>query len=88
VSHLGITLGFRSSILRFPAQHFSVITLCNAASANSGELAYRVADEYLAHVLLPKKARDAIAGTRAVRLAGDVSGSSVRVGGVRRDLFQ
>jgi CubicO group peptidase (beta-lactamase class C family) len=54
VSHLGITLGFRSSILRFPAQHFSVITLCNAASASSGELSYRVADEYLAQLLLPK----------------------------------
>jgi CubicO group peptidase (beta-lactamase class C family) len=54
VSHLGITLGFRSSILRFPAQHFSVITLCNAASANAGELSYRVADEYLTKALLPK----------------------------------
>jgi CubicO group peptidase (beta-lactamase class C family) len=55
VSHLGITLGFRASVLRFPAQHFSVITLCNTASASAGELSYRVADEYLARQLLPRE---------------------------------
>jgi CubicO group peptidase (beta-lactamase class C family) len=55
VSHLGITLGFRSSLLRFPDQHFSVITLCNSASASAAELSYRVADEYLSPRLLPKE---------------------------------
>jgi CubicO group peptidase (beta-lactamase class C family) len=48
VDHAGGDAGFRTELLRFPDEHFSVITLCNAADANAPALAHRVADIYLA----------------------------------------
>ena len=55
--------GFRTELLRFPDEHFSVITLCNAGEADAAGLAYRVADVYLASHLKgsppkPPTARD------------------------------
>jgi len=47
VSHGGAWAGYRSEMLRFPEQHFSVICLCNLASMMPEELARRVADIYL-----------------------------------------
>ena len=46
VSHGGAWAGYRSELLRFPEQHFSVICLCNLASMMPEELARRVADIY------------------------------------------
>jgi CubicO group peptidase (beta-lactamase class C family) len=46
VSHSGAYGGYRSTYLRFPEDHLSVITLCNV-SALSSELAERVASLYL-----------------------------------------
>jgi len=48
VEHGGGDAGFRTDLLRFPDQHFSVITLCNAAESNPGGLARQVADIFLA----------------------------------------
>jgi CubicO group peptidase (beta-lactamase class C family) len=48
VEHDGGDAGFRTELLRFPDQHFSVVTLCNAAEANPVALAREVADIYLA----------------------------------------
>jgi hypothetical protein len=48
VGHGGADAGYRSSILRFPDQHFSVTVLCNAAEANPGGLLHQVADILLA----------------------------------------
>jgi hypothetical protein len=48
VDHEGGDAGFRSELLRFPDQHFSVIALCNAADASPGSLARRVAEIFLA----------------------------------------
>ena len=48
VEHGGGDAGFRTELLRFPDQHFSVIALCNAAEANPGSLARQVADIFLA----------------------------------------
>jgi CubicO group peptidase (beta-lactamase class C family) len=46
VSHSGAYGGYRSTYLRFPEEHLSVITLCNV-SALSSQLAERVASLYL-----------------------------------------
>ena len=47
ISHGGATAGYRAYLARYPAQHLSVAVLCNAASANAGQLAHEVADLYL-----------------------------------------
>ena len=54
VEHGGGDAAFRTVLLRFPEQHFSVITLCNAGDANPSVLARSVADIYLAKELAPK----------------------------------
>jgi CubicO group peptidase (beta-lactamase class C family) len=48
VSHGGAWAGYRSEMLRFPQQRFSVICLSNLGSANPTKLAEKVADLYLA----------------------------------------
>ncbi len=48
VEHGGALFGYRTEILRFPEQKFSVICLCNLSSADPGEKARRVANIYLA----------------------------------------
>lgn len=47
VSHGGALGGYRSFLLRFPRQEFSVIILSNSSLFNPGKLAYQVADIYL-----------------------------------------
>jgi CubicO group peptidase (beta-lactamase class C family) len=47
VGHGGSWVGFRTMILRFPEQKFSVIVLSNLATFNPTELSYKVADIYL-----------------------------------------
>ena len=53
VGHGGSWGGYRAELLRFPEQHFSVATLCNLGTIDSGQLARKVADIYLADVLTP-----------------------------------
>lgn len=48
VEHGGALFGYRTEILRFPEQKFSVICLCNLATANPGAKARQIADIYLA----------------------------------------
>ncbi|MEW5918666.1 MAG: serine hydrolase domain-containing protein, partial [Gemmatimonadota bacterium] len=48
VQHGGALGGYRAMLMRFPDEHFSVAMLCNAANANTGLLAERVTDVYLA----------------------------------------
>ncbi len=48
VSHSGGWAGYRSEMLRFPKQRFSVIFLSNLGSINPTKLAEKVADLYLA----------------------------------------
>jgi hypothetical protein len=62
VEHSGGTFGYRTELLRFPAQRFSVIELCNVQSANVERLARQVADVYLSDQLRPETATVA-AGT-------------------------
>lgn len=51
VEHGGALFGYRTEILRFPEQKFSVICLCNVADAVPENLARKVADLYLADKL-------------------------------------
>lgn len=48
VEHAGSTGGYRTDITRFPAQHTTVVTLCNVTSADATGMAHRVADVVLA----------------------------------------
>ena len=47
VGHDGALFGYRTALLRFPNQKFSVICLCNLGTSNPGSLVDRVADVYL-----------------------------------------
>jgi CubicO group peptidase (beta-lactamase class C family) len=51
--HGGGLFGYRTELLRFPEQKFSVICLCNVANAEPENLARQVADIYLADRLQP-----------------------------------
>ena len=53
VEHSGGTFGYRTELLRFPEQKFTIICLCNIASAVPEHLARKVADVYLADQLQP-----------------------------------
>ena len=48
VSHGGADAGYRTFLLRFPEEAYSIVVLSNLRSFNPGGLAYRVADIYLA----------------------------------------
>lgn len=47
VEHDGALYGYRTAILRFPEQKFSVVCLCNISSASTSSLTHQVADVYL-----------------------------------------
>jgi len=55
VRHGGGFKGFRTELLRFPLQHFSVAVLSNLAVVNPSDLANKVADLYLAKDLSERK---------------------------------
>jgi hypothetical protein len=52
IEHGGSFIGYRAQLLRFPGEHFSVVVLCNEASAAPEQLANKVADLYLANKLV------------------------------------
>jgi len=56
VEHSGGTFGYRTEILRFPDQRFSVVALCNVGSADVEGLARKISDLYLQHELKPDAA--------------------------------
>ena len=56
VGHSGSWRGFRSHLMRFPAQKFGVVILCNLDTFNPLSLAEKVADLYLVDVLAPVEA--------------------------------
>jgi len=57
VDHGGADAGYRSDMIRFPDQHFSVACLCNNAPANPSDLARKVAEVYLAKEMKPGEAK-------------------------------
>ncbi|MGH9846791.1 MAG: hypothetical protein ACREEM_49465, partial [Blastocatellia bacterium] len=64
VSHGGGFFGFRTEMIRFPDQKFSVICLCNLGSINAGGLARQVADIYLADQLTAGMAKGSAASAK------------------------
>ena len=46
-SHGGADAGYRSFLVRFPEQEYTIVVLSNLASFNTGKLAYEIADLYL-----------------------------------------
>lgn len=63
VEHDGALFGYRTDILRFPQQRFTVLCLCNLSSADPTGLSHRVADVYLAKSLQAASAPPQGAGT-------------------------
>ena len=53
VEHNGALFGYRTALLRFPEQQFSVICLCNVSNAVPENLVRKVADLYLADKMQP-----------------------------------
>ena len=53
VEHGGALFGYRTEILRFPEQRFTVLCLCNLSSADPSGLSRKVADVYLEKSLQP-----------------------------------
>lgn len=53
VSHGGSLAGYRSQLMRFPEQNFSVILLGNISTFNSSAMAKKVADIYLEAMMEP-----------------------------------
>ena len=47
IEHGGALFGYRTELVRFPEQKFSVITLCNLDNSDPKHLAYEVANLYL-----------------------------------------
>jgi hypothetical protein len=62
VEHGGALFGYRTELLRFPQQKFSVITLCNVGTSNPGRLSYQIADLYLRDKLAPEPPAPAAPG--------------------------
>lgn len=78
VRHSGSLMGFRADLVRYPAQRFSVITLCNHASIDAGGLADRVTELYLGDQLAapPAPAASAAASASAPTPASAPAGSA------------
>lgn len=53
IEHGGSYGGYRTHLLRFPAQRFAVATLCNTSTANAAQLSQAVAGVYLGDRLAP-----------------------------------
>ena len=51
IRHGGSLMGYRAELLRFPEQSFSIICLCNVASANPRRLTNQVSQVFLEDVL-------------------------------------
>ncbi len=70
VEHGGALFGYRTELLRFPQQKFSVITLCNLGTSNPNSLSYEVADLYLSAQLSPEPPASAASSVDAQPFAG------------------
>jgi hypothetical protein len=53
INHSGSWASFNTFLLRFPEQHFSVVVLMNYSPSDAGEVAFKIADIYLATKLTP-----------------------------------
>jgi CubicO group peptidase (beta-lactamase class C family) len=67
VEHGGADAGYRSHLMRFPEQKFSVACICNGANIAPGQLTSQVADIYLKDLLKPEAPKTDVV-TNAVTL--------------------
>jgi CubicO group peptidase (beta-lactamase class C family) len=56
VEHNGANFGYRTEMIRFPQQKFTVVTLCNLSSTDPSALAHKVAGIYLEKSFRPAPA--------------------------------
>jgi len=63
VEHSGGTFGYRTELLRFPEQRFTVTILCNVANADVEGLGRKVSDLYLEKQLKSKASETLLSGT-------------------------
>src|SRR5215831_8673512 len=70
VAHDGANFGYRTTLLRFPEQRFSVISLSFISNSNPLRLSYEVADLYLGSQLAPDPQPAAVAKVDARPFAG------------------
>src|SRR5579863_326831 len=79
VEHGGALFGYRTELLRFPQQKFSVVCLCNLATSNPDGLAHQVADIYLEGQLSPVQASSAGAKVDPHPFAGSYRDATAHV---------
>ena len=60
VEHAGADAAYRTNILRFPDQRFSVVVLANAGDVNATALSFKIADIYLEDRLQPTPDRPSL----------------------------
>jgi CubicO group peptidase (beta-lactamase class C family) len=60
VEHSGGDAAYRTNILRFPDQHFSVVILANAGDLNPAALSFEIADIYLKDLMQPASDKQAL----------------------------
>lgn len=70
VAHGGAWAGFRTELMRFPDQHFSVAVQCNLASSGPSQLATKVAEIYLANDMSAPASPHAKSGENLARYEG------------------
>jgi CubicO group peptidase (beta-lactamase class C family) len=70
VRHGGAWAGYRSDLLRFPDQHFSVACLCNVGNANPYRRADEVADIYLGGLMKARDPKKESAGAGKKEISG------------------
>jgi len=71
VEHSGAIAGYRSVLLRFPEQRFSVVILANVSSFKPAALARKVADLYLPKELQPEFVGKAATPDSVARCVGE-----------------
>ena len=76
VDHSGALSGYRTELLRFPNQKFSVICLCNLSDAVPETLARKVAELYLANQLDPGEAPSTPHTTRTFPIPPNSQGTT------------
>jgi CubicO group peptidase (beta-lactamase class C family) len=77
ISHGGGDAGYRSGMVRFPDQHFTVACLCNVASANPSDLALDVAELYLPKEMQSAEGQNATGKAIPAKLSEDQLKSKV-----------
>ena len=81
VDHNGGDAGYRSDMIRFPDQHFTVACLCNLSSANPSDLTRKVAEIYLGSEMQPgMQSAEAASGEDSKGVALTAEQMQARVG--------